>query len=156
MQTCLKWLDDYRQYHGKRPGFAKGKRRAAKWMCPPQGRLKINVDGSYMEEQGCGGIGVIIRNDSGMCMAALSRPVDYAHSVIHVEAEAMKAGLLLAIYQGWDYVEVETDCAMLVDALKGDGEDWSMIGRIVGGMQRLSNLSSVGTSTVKQMVSLIG
>ena len=49
---------------------------------------------------------------------------------------------LLAIHQGWDYVEVETDCAVLVDALKGEGDDMSVIGRIVEDCRRFVNAFS--------------
>ncbi|KAK9938970.1 hypothetical protein M0R45_015680 [Rubus argutus] len=50
----------------------------------------------------------------------------------HEKAEACRAGLLLAIHQGWDDLIMETDCAMLVDALTGVEDDFSQIGRIVG------------------------
>ncbi|XP_062012487.1 U-box domain-containing protein 35-like [Rosa rugosa] len=42
-----------------------------------------------------------------------------------MEIEAMRAGLLLVIHQGYDQVDIETDCAAVVNALKGDLEDLS-------------------------------
>ena len=76
-------------------------------------------------------MGVIVRNEIGTCLAALAKPIKFASSVFHVEAEALREGLMMAVQEGWDDIEVETDCAMLVIALEGDGEDLSLVGRIV-------------------------
>ncbi|PRQ39258.1 putative ribonuclease H-like domain-containing protein [Rosa chinensis] len=48
-----------------------------------------------------------------------------------MELEAMRAGLLLLIHQGMDGVDIETDCAVVVTALKGNMEDLSEVGCIV-------------------------
>lgn len=41
------------------------------------------------------------------------------------------AGLLIAIHQGWSEVELESDCAMLINAVNEPREDYFEIGRIV-------------------------
>lgn len=38
---------------------------------PPSGRLKINVDGSFLDKTARGGVGVVIRDADGECVAAL-------------------------------------------------------------------------------------
>lgn len=55
--------------------------------------------GEFSEEHDQGGIGVIVRGEEGegRCVAAFARPVPHAISAIHVEAEAFRAGLLIAI-----------------------------------------------------------
>lgn len=65
---------------------------------PPSGKIKINVNGTFQSENDQGGIGVIVRNENGVCMVALSRHIPYANSAIHMEAEACRAGLLIAIH----------------------------------------------------------
>ncbi|KAL6141365.1 hypothetical protein ACLB2K_059654 [Fragaria x ananassa] len=108
-------LMEYQKFHG----------RKTKWVCPPQGRLKISVDGGFQESHKRGGIGVVVRNEHGVCMAALAQPLEYIHIALQVEAEAFRAGILIAIHQAWEMVEIESDCSMLVDALHRDEEDLS-------------------------------
>lgn len=50
------------------------------------------------------------RDESGDCLAALPNHMPYASSDLHMEAEALHAGLLIAIHQGWYAVDVESDC----------------------------------------------
>ncbi|KAL6213943.1 hypothetical protein ACLB2K_013382 [Fragaria x ananassa] len=117
-------LLEYQKFHGCKK--KKGKRKVTKWVCPPQGHLKINVDGSFQESHKHGGIGVVVRNEHGVCMAAFAQPLEYAHTALQVEAEALRAGILIAIHQGWEMVEIESNCSMLVDAFHRDEEDLSM------------------------------
>jgi hypothetical protein len=35
------------------------------WVCPPDDWIKINVDGSFVEQTGEAGVGVIARNSKG-------------------------------------------------------------------------------------------
>ena len=66
-----------------------------------------------------------------MIMAALSRHIPFASSIMTMEAEACRAGLLIAIHQGWSDCIIETDCSLLVTALSSLEEDFSDLGRIV-------------------------
>ncbi|XP_062021202.1 uncharacterized protein LOC133737713 [Rosa rugosa] len=90
------WLEEFQKVH---PHESKGGRRPkARWLCPPRGRLKVNMDGAYRSESGQYGLGVVARDGDGTCMAALARPLSFVTSPLHVEAEAVRAGLLLAIH----------------------------------------------------------
>jgi ribonuclease HI len=131
MATCpSRLLDDYLSVH---PHKGKKKKRPISYWCfPPSGRLKINVDGSFHAASGKGGIGVIIRNEDGRVLAALQRSLPFISSAFQAEAEACRAGLKVAMQQGWDNIIVETDCAILATALAKTGEDLSDIGRIIG------------------------
>ena len=110
----------------------KNKQRAPTyWKVPPSGRLKINIDGAFKAESGQGGIGVVVRNENGECIAALARHFPFSGSALHMEAEACRAGLLIAIYFGWVDVEIESDCSVLISGLSSDREDYSDVGRII-------------------------
>ncbi|XP_061993749.1 uncharacterized protein LOC133711661 [Rosa rugosa] len=128
-QWASKFLEEYQQFHVH--GNAKGRREKTKWQNPPSGRLKVNVDGSYRADYGDGGVGVVIRDENGMCLAALARYFPHASSSLHMEAEACRAGLLLAIHQDMTVIDVESDCSLVVTALQRDVEDRSEIGRII-------------------------
>ncbi|XP_024199980.1 uncharacterized protein LOC112203217 [Rosa chinensis] len=98
IQWTSKLLEDFQKYHPKT--VRKQRRPQTKWKNPPSGRLKINVDGAFRAEDGSGGIGVVVRNETGMGIAALAKPFLHAHSILNMETEACRAGLLLGIHQG--------------------------------------------------------
>ncbi|XP_062014260.1 uncharacterized protein LOC133730740 [Rosa rugosa] len=147
--NAAKWtvtlLDDYQKQHPA--GFSKHARPKAKWQLPPTGRLKINVDGSYRPECGDGGIGVVVRDEVGNCIAAMARYYPHVLSAIHMEAEACRAGILLAIHQYWNAFDLESDCSLVVAALQLNVEDRSEIRHIFreanGVANRLAHLASL-------------
>ncbi|KAL6138422.1 hypothetical protein ACLB2K_063705 [Fragaria x ananassa] len=104
---ALQFLEDYKKVHNKLK--VKMKRAKARWSCPPSGRLKLNVDGAFLEDRRLGGIGVVARDEHGVCLVALSRHMPYAQSAMHMEAKALQASLLIAIYRGWNEIEIESD-----------------------------------------------
>lgn len=89
----------------------------SQWKTPPSGRLKVNIDGSFHIDSGAGGVGVVVRDENGNCIAALQRSLPFCSSAFHAETEACRAGLGLAIQQGWDNFIFESDCAALTTAL---------------------------------------
>ncbi|XP_062028713.1 uncharacterized protein LOC133744661 [Rosa rugosa] len=123
IQWATQMLEDFQKYHPK--AVRKQRRPLTKWQNPPSGRLKINVDGAFRAEEGSGGIGVVVRNDAGMGIAALARTFLHAHSVLNMEAEACRAGLLLGIHQGWTDIDVESDSAILISALNSREKNFS-------------------------------
>ena len=73
----------------------------------------------------------MVRDGSGNCVAAFARHIPYALSAFQIEVEACRAGLFIAIQQGWDELELESDCAVLISALNSSSVDRSEFGRIV-------------------------
>ncbi|KAL6197001.1 hypothetical protein ACLB2K_032614 [Fragaria x ananassa] len=57
--------------------------------------------------------------------------IPYAQSAFYVEAEAVRAGLLIAIYHQWENIEVESDSAIMLQALTTEEEDLTEVGTIV-------------------------
>ena len=58
-----------RPAHEKLPQTA----RSLRWRPPPVGLLKVNFDGALFVEENIAGLGIIIRNESGLVMAALTQ-----------------------------------------------------------------------------------
>lgn len=126
---AVKLLEEFQKLH---PNCSKGKKRTpSRWVCPPRGRLKVNVDGAFNAQLQQGGIGVVVRDGNGICVAAFARFIPHASSALHVEAEALRAGILIAIQEDWMSIELESDCASLISALYSSCIDCSEIGRIV-------------------------
>ncbi|XP_062014464.1 uncharacterized protein LOC133730996 [Rosa rugosa] len=109
----------------------KQKRPAMKWRCPPSGRLKIKIDGAFDAVTSNGGIGVVVRNEERLGVAAFARPFVHAHSALNMEVEACRVGLLLGIHQGWSEIEVESDSTLLIAALNREEQDFSEVGRVL-------------------------
>ncbi|XP_024196519.1 uncharacterized protein LOC112199785 [Rosa chinensis] len=123
IQWTSRLLEDFQKYHPKT--VRKQRRPQTKWKNPPSGRLKINVDGAFRAEDGSGGIRVVVRNETGMGIAALAKPFLHAHSVLNMETETCRAGLLLGIHQGWTNIDIESDSAILIAALNSEEKNLS-------------------------------
>lgn len=85
----LQHIEEYQRCHPR--ALKTARRLRSRWECPPSGRLKINVDGSYRVAMGMGGIGVVVRDEFGKCHAAFPRHFPYALSALQMELEAHRA-----------------------------------------------------------------
>lgn len=69
----------------------------------------------------------------GTCLIAFARSFSAALSVFHMELEACRAGLLIAIHEEWSDVDLESDWSIVITALKGSSvnlsvELWIIVG----------------------------
>lgn len=61
----------YQRFH---PHVAKKSQRLrTHWRFPPSGSLKINIDGAFSSKLRQGGVGVVVRNECGQCIATFAR-----------------------------------------------------------------------------------
>jgi ribonuclease HI len=111
---------------------------APPWAPPPVGCMKVNYDGAVFSEANKGGIGVIIRNEMGLPMIALSQKIPYPGSSTLMEALALRRALLLAIEMGFQSVVMEGDSEIVVRAASMWGASLSSYGHIIADVQRLA------------------
>nr|XP_023927486.1 uncharacterized protein LOC112038880 [Quercus suber] len=117
--------------------------RAVKWRPPTAPCVKVNFDGAVFSQDGLAGIGVIIRNEQGLVMAALSQQIPSPTSVEMVEVLAARQAVLFAKELGFDKVELEGDSESVTKAILGDYMDRSYIGHVLQDIKFLFSSFSV-------------
>jgi ribonuclease HI len=113
--------------------------RSSRWTPPPPGWTKINVDGSFLQETGAAGLGVIARDSSGGVLFTAWRTIHRCADAAEAEAIACAEGLALAVRYSPGSIILESDCARLVKTLQ-EKEDRSEIGFIVADAKKQAQL----------------
>jgi hypothetical protein len=65
------------------------------WKKPLEGKIMVNVDAGFDEDVGCGSVGAIIRDSSGVVLAATHSFIADVIDAPIAEAYALKEGLML-------------------------------------------------------------
>ncbi|KAM1949581.1 hypothetical protein ACFX15_009620 [Malus domestica] len=114
-------------------------RNTPRWSVPPQGRIKMNIDGSWNAGRLIAGFGAIIRDSDGSFVAAHAGRFEDISSPLLSEAMAVRAGLLWAIDRGYQSLIIETDSLQIVEALRDPTLNLSTIGQVVEDCKALLN-----------------
>ncbi|XP_050246834.1 uncharacterized protein LOC126694538 [Quercus robur] len=125
--------DALREFQQLRPNHIAIPRtaRAVKWKPPSASCVKVNFNGALFSQDRLAGIDVIIRNDQGLVMAALSQQIPSPASMEMVEVVAARRTLMFAVELGFNKVEVEGDSESVVNAILGDYMDNSYMGHVL-------------------------
>ena len=123
-----------------------------RWTRPLDGLYKVNFDTALFEGSGCGGIGVTIRDSSGVIIGALSQKIPLPHLVDLAEALAACRVVVFAQELCLANVLVEGDCLRVVLALRDPAGCHTLYGHIVEDTHRLaSHFRSYSFSHVRRV-----
>ncbi|KAI4989412.1 hypothetical protein ZWY2020_036729 [Hordeum vulgare] len=98
------------------------------WTKPVEGRLKINVDGSFNKDTLSGGWGYVIRDHEGDVVIVAAGRLNHAMDALHAEAEACTQALYKAQELGIVHAAIETNALLLVSAIKSSSYDLAPYG----------------------------
>ena len=109
-----------------------------KWVPPPQGWFKANVDGAIFKETNEVGIGVVVHDNQGWVLAALTEKVDGAQDAEVIEALAIRRAIRFAIETRFNCVIIESDSLLVVKPIQDTAKPTCHIGNIIDDMKLLS------------------
>ncbi|KAK9992106.1 hypothetical protein SO802_027091 [Lithocarpus litseifolius] len=104
-----------------------------RWSPPPRTRYKINVDGAVFKTQKSAGVGVLIRDDQGLIVAALSQKINAPLGALEVEAKAVEVALQFARDVGISDLIIEGDSFVIYNALSGHSTPPSSVASVISG-----------------------
>ena len=95
---------------------------AASWSPPSAPSFKINVDGAIFTKQGMAGLGVLVWDELGRVIIALSKRVQALLGAVEVKAKAFEAGMQFAKDIGVQDFILEGGSLTIYQALSGLSE----------------------------------
>ncbi|XP_024161517.1 uncharacterized protein LOC112168823 [Rosa chinensis] len=109
------WLEDFvKENSSEQQQVTRNK----SWKKPPEGWLKCNIDGAFKTQSDQSGAGIVFRDSRGQFQAATIRPLQSITTPFHVELHALYKAIRMVVGMNYNRVIFETDCSMLVAALK--------------------------------------
>jgi ribonuclease HI len=85
-----------------------------RWKPPSSNLFKVNFDGAIFRESNTGGLGVVIRDNTGMVIATLSQKVTGNHTAEMIEALAARRAIRFAMEVGVTNAEFEGDAETVI------------------------------------------
>uniref|UniRef100_A0ACD5ZRC5 Uncharacterized protein n=1 Tax=Avena sativa TaxID=4498 RepID=A0ACD5ZRC5_AVESA len=129
---------DRTQKEEQRQEEAKEITREPKWWSkPPPGWTKLNVDGSWKEEEQSGGTGMVLRDEEGNIIFAACRHLWTCASPLEAEVLACVEGLSSALEWTDKPIILESDCLQLTTMINGAEINRSPIAAQVNKVKRL-------------------
>ncbi|KAL6223491.1 hypothetical protein ACLB2K_006877 [Fragaria x ananassa] len=110
--------------------------RSSQWKLPSIGWLKANIDGAFIVDSHCGGIGVVFRDSSQFVGGCYVR-VNFLHNSSTVEGLATRLASHFAAQHNMAPVVFESDCLKVVNDVKGAVTDLSGNGTLICDIQSL-------------------
>jgi ribonuclease HI len=108
------------------------------WSPPPEGKVQINVDAAIFKTSKRTGVGVVIRNHRGICLAACSELLLEVATPELAEALAARRALSFASEEGFDQVVLASDCLSMVQRIKSTTMDRSYLGVVIQDIQKMA------------------
>ncbi|XP_071685273.1 uncharacterized protein [Lolium perenne] len=110
---------------------------AVAWSRPPNGTVKLNIDGAYIAQTGSAGAGMILRRDDGYIIFSACRSLKFCSSALESELQACLEGVRLALDGCTNDIIVETDNLELSLMAKSAARDASTLSHLMEDLRLL-------------------
>ena len=107
-------------------------------MRPGAGVYKINFDRAIFKSMARAGLGVVVRDEEGMVIAALSQNIKLPSSVDLVEALAARRAILFAQEISVTHVEAEGDSLKVITAINDPKHNRTQWGHVIEDIKKAS------------------
>ena len=104
------------------------------WKPPCHEHYKVNIDDAVFSNRKQVGAGVIIKDDAGDVVAALSKKWNYPLGAVEAEAKALEADVIFAKEVGIRDVEFETNSLEIYNAVHGLASSPSSVANVLAGL----------------------
>ncbi|XP_042973210.1 uncharacterized protein LOC122305014 [Carya illinoinensis] len=102
-----------------------------KWIAPPPNFYKANWDTAVDKENSKIGVGVIIRDSSGLIIASLCSSISLSPNPLLGEAVAALRASSFCSELGLNQIMLEGDSIAVVQAIQHKDESWSPTGLVI-------------------------
>ena len=109
----------------------------ARWSTPAHGHVKLNVDGSYIQDTGEAGAGMVLRDSTGGIIFSACRYLLHCASPLQAELAACLEGLNFAMQWSTLPIDVEMDCQVDVDSIQAQSMNRSEHVMLVNEVRKL-------------------
>lgn len=120
VNKALPLLHDFQYLQQTSPSLGLKNRQ---WLPPPQGVLKLNLDGAIFVETGKTSVECVLHDEKWDILMVATSPEQLLHTPFDIEFLAMFRGIQLCLNMGIGKLLVESDCLLAVKALM-DGEEY--------------------------------
>jgi ribonuclease HI len=110
------------------------------WCPPPHGWVKLTVDGSYKQEDGTTGTGMVLREDMGRVIFSSCRSLVLCGDSLKAEVRACLEGIKLTLQYCQLPIVIDIDCSQVVSAVQNRHPDRSPLLHLVSEIKRCFSL----------------
>jgi ribonuclease HI len=102
----------------------------------------MNVDAALFKSSKRMGVGIVIRNHNGECVAACSELIPDVTAPELAEALAVRRAMTLAREEGYDKIMLATDCLSVVHHINSSTLDRSFLGVVIQDIKKEAEMFS--------------
>uniref|UniRef100_A0A803PMN5 RNase H type-1 domain-containing protein n=1 Tax=Cannabis sativa TaxID=3483 RepID=A0A803PMN5_CANSA len=127
-----------------------------RWTAPHGNSVKLNVDAAMFNNGEQYGIGLVVRNGSGLLIEGRTELFNGQVEPVLAEAIGIREALSWIKDSRWQDVYVETDCLNVVQAIHCSTEMISLFGLVIKDCKKmLANLNNVFVSFIKRSANVV-
>ena len=134
LKNAIHLVEEFRVANEAKIEQRMGPEATVSWKPPSHGLYKINLDGAVFSKNKQAGAGVIIRNEAGEVIAALSKKWKWPLGALEAEAKALEVGVEFARDVGISEAEFESDSLVICNALQGLASPPSSVMNVLAGV----------------------